>query len=903
MSDKPVFFRIEEPEKCRHKFNLSFKHIFKALGFGAAAILDGGMLTGSILIKETTRMLSEIRGDTSEECKAYILIYSAIARGAAEILRNHYKLLSDKYNPDWTESANHLFKKALDIEPIIINPTFFNNPDDLQIVKEFKRLFFVWMKESFEIREEIARDLSNQFPASFQDELIKEWTKNPANYAPIFEKVNHPFAKKEYKDALLKNYRNYLASLYHQPVMGEENIRLSDLYIEPSFYFHERCFKDGDERKIYNKILTRVGRGTPNIYLKKVGINLHKFISQWLLGNINLKLECDHANVLVLLGQPGQGKSSFCSRFLNDILSDPEFLQKQIFFTKFKDISNINDLMADPEKKLREHIIYEETKRQDLSEDQFIISKNDFSKSILVLDGLDELKMKEGLSDEKIDTLCRELGNIGKENEFFKILITSRNGYIHPENLRQDQFLFIQLGHLKPQQQIQWLNNYHSFIHKKVFSFNEQALNKINNKENHNLKGIRELVDQPILLHMVASVDLNLGDAEGEFDRAIIYDKLFTTLIERKWGGGPIDALEGLSQRQLRGFIQSIALAIFQSPNEYILKGFLLQNEFTSKFFKNTTSKVLGNSLKKIMVSFYFQEVEKEATDFQQDDFKTAIEFMHKSLQEYLAAEKIWEEIKKIGQKTFEDEWRIETSANALEIIFGLFGPKQLTNEISEYLVQIIKNDSKNDSKNEQRILYNRLLELIPYFLKQQFLPSNFATRNQSNSPLFGAIFTFHGLNFVLSHLMSRGNYLTIISPPPPVPSSYETMIRLAANIITLPQIYRAISFKSPPNFSYLNLYKVNFESAKLAGAIFSNSNLQNATLSNSEIPDAYLFEVDLTGANLEGANLDRSELSYSKLTKANLKNASLSRTNLKGAEFTALLRSFFRFQGAYLDR
>ena len=86
---------------------------------------------------------------------------------------------------------------------------------------------------------------------------------------------------------------------------------------------------------------------------------------------------------------------------------------------------------------------------------------------------------------------------------------------------------------------------------------------------------ILELIEQPILLHMIANIDI---DIENDLKKSELYDRLFTTLIERKWSrNGQLETLYDITKDDLRELIRDVAIAIYQSDREYIHKTELLK--------------------------------------------------------------------------------------------------------------------------------------------------------------------------------------------------------------------------------------------------------------------------------------------------------------------------------------
>src|SRR5690606_20754905 len=97
--------------------------------------------------------------------------------------------------------------------------------------------------------------------------------------------------------------------------------------------------------------------------------------------------------------------------------------------------------------------------------------------------------------------------------------------------------------------------------------------------------------------------------------------------------------------------------------------------------------KVLPKELvKDLLVSFYFQEVQRDTEEKRRSDDHDlyAYEFLHKSLQEYLVAEKIWDTCHETFlEKDKYGDFKIQKPKEAYEIIAPLFERKVLTQEVA----------------------------------------------------------------------------------------------------------------------------------------------------------------------------------------------------------------------------
>ena len=116
------------------------------------------------------------------------------------------------------------------------------------------------------------------------------------------------------------------------------------------------------------------------------------------------------------------------------------------------------------------------------------------------------------LNSQDIDEIVREIQRqAAARYPQLRIVLTSRYGYVNLERMvkRSDNILLLQLSELTPDQQTTWLDQYRSFHPEshldaaKLSAYNTEA----------KFKSLRELITQPILLHMVATLEEGLSDA------------------------------------------------------------------------------------------------------------------------------------------------------------------------------------------------------------------------------------------------------------------------------------------------------------------------------------------------------------------------------------------------------
>lgn len=687
---------------------------------GLVASIPYGKLIGYL-----TKRLIEIK-DPNEALRR--LIASSHVWCLLEGIKKHnlsLQINQEIFNQKITQSKQQLENYQVDA-----NHFDFDNFLENDIVKFYSEQIDSVFIDSFEIIERTK--LQN-----FRNDYLKIYFfKILENQQTVFANLNSIFKSKSYEEILKLNkkeqYRNDLKNLFNEVVLNDEKgMTLSDVYVEPSFRVFNECLIEEQEYRGYS-------------FLSVSEESIHDFIHRHLETDLpNDIYECKSPNLFFILGYPGQGKSSFCKKLLNDVYSQKKPLNKDVHFIKFRAITNSANLINDPLQTLYEY--WKEESNFTKSE------KNEFKDSILILDGLDELFMKDNLPNDSINEFCRILIHQLENLEFPKVIITSRYGYVDTKRLKSSKTLILQIEEFDLNRQIEWLNSYQVF-HPET-NMNIEKLTNYNTDVT--FSSIKELITQPILLHMIVTLN---QEVTIHMDRAMIYNNIFDNLIDRKWEKeGQIEILKGVNKEDLRNFLRDIAFAIFISGYEYIHKSTLIKLPETQEFISKLDNKNrVQDVLKNIMVAFYFQETKKNIDDINTDDKSDyAIEFLHKSLQEYLVAEKIWEELllftDRVERKNI---FMIDDAKTALQHLAKIFQAGFLTSEIRGTLSQVIKHNELPTRK----LLSERFEKFLPEWFKYGFvLQYNWGEKYAINERERGIFTSFW---FIITQLIEGKDYL-----------------------------------------------------------------------------------------------------------------------------------------------
>ncbi|MDR6564261.1 MULTISPECIES: NACHT domain-containing protein [unclassified Arcicella] len=670
---------------------------------------------------------------------------------------------------------------------------------------------------------------------NFRDDYLQVYFyKILENQQTVFEVLNTLFKSKSYDYSIKSNrkesYKKELKNHFNDIVLNDENgMTLSDVYVEPTFRIHNYCLKEVD-------------RDISSSFSEVYHNSIHDFVHESLENKLGESFICDSPNLFFVLGYPGQGKSSFCKKFLFDVYSNKP-INKDVHFIKFRNITNSTDLINNPLQTLYEYW------NENNSELKF--DKNEFKGSVLVLDGLDELFMKDRLTQDAIDEFCRILIHELDNPKSPKVVITSRYGYVNLEKLKKTKTLILRLEEFDLDRQSEWLKKYKVFHPETNMTYDKL----VQYNEDEKFASIKELITQPILLHMIVTLN---QEVTTNMNRAIIYNNIFDSLINRKWAEeGQIEILKGLEKDDLRAFLRDIAFAIYISGHEYIHKSKLEKLPATISFIDKLQNKDrIKDVLKNIMVAFYFQETKKDINDVEDSDKNDyAIEFLHKSLQEYLVAEKIWDELLKFTDTIPRtNSFYVDNAKDGLILLHKIFYRKRMSDEIQDALSEII---SQKDILDREK-LSSRFKKFLPDWFTNGFV-LNYSWGDVE--PSFTETLMFENLWFVMSQLVPQTDYLGKITP-----DNFGFFSEKSFNMNWSNQTLSGLENGRYGNYNFLEIYRLYIESSSYSNEI-TNLKLNKLLLFQPEISTNKKDEIIISNCQI-----DEGEI-YFKSSKVDIKN------------------------------
>ncbi len=625
--------------------------------------------------------------------------------------------------------------------------------------------------------------------------------------------------------------------LYNQKLLTENveetSIQLQDLYIENTVV----------ENKIFEKSSFRRNEETS-----------FKVIENWLESKEKFN---------IILGDFGHGKSLLLKYLAGKLSKDntkyiPLYIPLRLFFSS-------------PNVKF-DNII------QDTLEYRYKVKYTDElwkeNKWLLLCDGFDELSFPYQNSIEKVFRIFSQIELKSQLNNV-KVLLSSRPLIFVEEQLSKKilrSYNNIKLCEFNENQIEQWINKYNK-VNKNQLSFNMI--------KEHNLLDVAKT---PVLLYLIALVSNKINEATNKkLTRANIYQFFFDQTVDN---GGldekDINIPKHMIGKEYRKILGEIAWKMFshsQSINGVMLHIDILYKELMdNKLFRSVVSE------KHVFLAHALRETEKRGY----------IEFIHKSLREFLVAEKIVNTFKVILEKSNDlssIKWE-EIITDIPITIFEVDFIKEIVitleeedkSKLAKYLHETYLLKNILDILIKLNYINNTLNEKKEYMLCPKSDDISLNKIQYKNQIVFGNLALFSFLLFSFSR--NSLNYFSY--------SGFEGLSQIS-NIL-----------KSDPSLETLfNILKECFKKTdikniKINSYDFELFNFDNSNLEIDKIKDCSFSNTKFCKTVLKGITVNEDDASFTNCTfdKNNWNEAVISNLEFRNCMFNSIEReNFFNFQ------
>lgn len=895
----------EEEQTLTRSLSLPIKQplapLFRKLkinGFGFIKAL--AKLGGNAYIGRVTSLPADILDafdaiklvELKPEERAGLLICKAMLSGAADLVQPIF----DRLNSE--ESGNDALVNNLDAilmeGELTIDLDFFENPQNLAILREFQNSIFQWLTD-WGLEESRAKTVVERLPIFFVAALHREWSAHPTDYAAIATALNSPFVE---KTESLREWAQYYALLRKQVQddMFGETFSLAQIYV-PLRAYYER--KTGDSQP---KSWVRPGRdhSSPEADLvERMVVPLEDHLNEW-LENSDPK-----DSLRIISGGPGSGKSSSTKIWAAQLTGHSDIRVLYIPLHYFDLRSELNQSVGDFARRSAQ---LSHNPLDDIKEAKRLL---------LIFDGLDEIASQGRASLELSRDFMAEITHmLSQRNQTeckVQALITGREFVIQTNstfyrlpgqvlhalpyrasaknyvtlmqirvmdgNLLERPFIYQDPHNLMEEDQRDlWWQNY------------GKAIGKSYNRMPAPLRrdDLEDITTQPLLNYLIA---LSYGRGHLNFESSSInlnqiYEDLLSGVHERKYENkGQIHVPE-LESHEFTRALEEIALAVWHGNGRTAtvedIEKHCERSGMTGLIKKMEEGAKTG--VTRLIMAFYFREKNKDVSG------NSTFEFTHKSFGEYLTAKRIVTAVDEIVYNLKEDRKKLRKrwdEADALKEWAETCGATRLDPYVTDFLQREILLKSQDTLAEWQ----NELCKLINFLLAEGLPLEDVKEISTFKEMLYYSRNAEEAL-LVIHHLCASN--VGDVKPSPiqwPTDNSAgEWLRRLQGNDAdsTVMDYLSFLSFEgqrfSKYDFSEAVLTEVSFEKSEM---IFCN--FAGAYLDDTNFLGANLIGANLRGANLEGANLENVDLSEADLRTANLSGVNLSHANLNDANLSGV--------------
>lgn len=572
----------------------------------------------------------------------------------------------------------------------------------------------------------------------------------------------------------------------------------------------------------------------------------------------NQELPTATAVGIMILGQPGSGKSSFIAYLANELHNASS---KQYYIIRLRNLRSSQINAEDPIQGLLEYLNIEE---------------KDLIDSILVLDGLDEICALYSNTDFSvyIKMLLQNVSTI----QNMKLVITSRTGYFSVDEQLEKSLYIIKIENWDDSNLREWSRSYsskHPSL-QKVISKNTKYLisghsnNPINGHSNK--KGIFAV---PILFYMANA----RGESLEKHDSiSSLYDAVFTEVSDqRNYDPAHYNTSHKyITPKLARQICIEIAFSMFRCgrlntfPDDPFLEPIEVDTalrdavDICSEQAVPELSVDIKRRIKNTYALTFFYNIDNQK--------QNAVEFAHRTIAEYFTSEKIFQILSSFADETNEDDMCKKLSE--------CFAYAPITPDIFRFFHSKIKTPSKSVSLTPIKIALTRFLV---------------------NASLNGKLFNAPEKHTSNMHLLDRISVMTrsvlmlfeYLDCTPPKPNAQERT--LFNNLIAF------VSRFHPINVEHASILPISLNGFDLTGAWLVNAELKEAHLSGANLSRANLSDTNLTDANLSGAYLVKACLSRADLIWVNLSQAKLHQADLTNANLCESIIESTDFSYAYM--
>ena len=792
-----------------------------------------------------------LKGNTVEEA-AWRVVLKALLKACKNLVRDTNQSLDT--NPKNVDIVSDELARGLEASTHVLTGDLFRHPKRLDVLKPAQAALEAW-GVTYGLTEAEAQKFSERLPDYFAEALFEVSLEYPEDYALLKDSLaDNLFALGREVELAWERYQHRLSKLMAEPVM-DEAFSLRSIYLPLRAYY---------ERETTNR-----HRQDDRFRLDKdkVVVDAEASLDAW--------LNAPQDFVRVVSGGPGSGKSTLAKHFAAKRSEAGHF---KVLFIPLHKLQFDGDLATS----VRAHLA-----DLKLFPNGFGPLAADDPRLLVVLDGLDELSMLGPGASRAVADLVREVEQKApslNQSRTVKFLLTGRASVVQEEQVRalrragdtlellpyyvretaRRQYID-EDKRLKHDQRHEWWGKYGSLKGLAV----ETLPAKLNLHDHHHLT---EITAQPILNYLVAWNYLQDPQAFNPNENINqLYETLFNSIYERRWGEGGNLAVKGLERHDFMLIYECIGLATWHAGDTRTARVKDIIAKLSPPSLKDKLTAIedgIEEGAARVLAAFYTRRGVPD------DEGNKTFELTHKSFGEYLTARRLVRGVELLHRKFTEvadDQW---TLRDALVSWIKLAGPGIFTYDLGKFIrreVALSNSDKAAVQATLTELLRNSLDRGLP--MEEGDTGGSFVEMDRQARNVWEGLLVMHSA-------------YAGAQPEPQKPRLSEDDRRVRALVN-----YLASCPEHPPKLNlplaFLNLDRVDLRGINLNGADFKEADLRGAFFTRAALAVVSFEGADLSNANFDSALVDGSDFRRVNLRKANLRNSRLSPVNLSGADLS----------------
>ena len=543
----------------------------------------------------------------------------------------------------------------------------------------------------------------------------------------------------------------------------------------------------------------------------------------------------DGKNMLLILGQPGIGKSTLITWMMAN------FIEKNDDFLVYQFASDLKNVYWESDKILDEIFRI------------FGLRCDELENKVLILDGFDEIYANNN-REIILNQLYYELKNMS-HLKHFSLVITCRENFI-------PQLVTIECDYITLQT---WNDNQ---IKGFCEVYGKESKSNISESKINKILENKEVFGVPLILYMVLALNIAI-DKDGSI--VDVYDQIFSLgnggiydrcIINSRYASS--HRINKIKQR-IHYISQRIAFWIFENNSE---KGFIPQREYEMLCYIAETEMERNSEdiQRDVLIGNYF----KLTKIFGRGDVGE-LRFINHSIYEYFVAEYFFESIYKLRSK--------EEVAEKLGKILKKGRLSKQILKVIKYKFHYVKQYNFSDVILD--VFKIMLRDGMMYYTKEKY--KNVIEREMN---IFANMLELVYLgNSILEGFNDKFILYLFINK--------KTMLNLEGIELRNANLSGVCLVEAYLSGAKLNVSKLNgadLSGADLKGADLSRADLSGAKLNRADLSGTNLIKTSLRGADLRGANLSEANLILADLRGADLRGADLRGANLDRADLRGAL-------------